>query len=334
MAELGVKPYRAGQVFRAIHHGGARTFDEITTLPRSLRETLAGRFVLDRPKTAARVRSSDGTIRYLLALPGQHQVEAVAIPDQGRWTLCVSSQVGCSLGCTYCLTGRLGLTRHLLPGEIVGQVELLADELEIDPARVNVVFMGMGEPLHNFDGVAEAIRVLTDPEGTGLPPRRITVSTVGLPPQIERLAREPRPPRLAISLNATTDEVRGRLMPPARRYPLARLLEAARRYAGDGRDRITFEYVLLAGVNDTNDDARRLVRLLHGLRAKVNLIAFNPAPDLPFHRPTGKRIRAFRDLLVQRGRPASVRRSRGCDVGAACGQLAFSGAPVPGRATR
>jgi 23S rRNA (adenine2503-C2)-methyltransferase len=234
------------------------------------------------------------------------------------------------------MTAALGLDRNLLPGEMVGQVEILSAETGAEPSRANLVLMGMGEPLQNYDHVMEAIRVLTDPEGTGVGTRRITLSTVGLAPEIERLAAEPDPPRLAISLNATTDELRRELMPVARRYPIARLLEAARRFAASG-SRLTMEYVMLAGVNDGDADARRLVRLLHGLRTRVNLIPFNPTPALPYRRCPSSRERAFRDLLLARGLSASVRRSRGRDVDAACGQLAFSGGraspPVPAEVT-
>jgi 23S rRNA (adenine2503-C2)-methyltransferase len=213
-------------------------------------------------------------------------------------------------------------------------VEALAGDLRLEPANVNLVFMGMGEPLHNYDGVLGAIRVLTDPGGTGVPLRRVTVSTVGLVPEIERLASEPRPPRLAVSLNATTDELRREMMPVGRRYPLERLLAATSRFGRDRRHRITFEYVMLAEVNDGLDDARRLVGLLHGQRARVNLIPFNPTPRLPYRRSPAARVDAFRRHLVERGLRATVRRSRGRDVEAACGQLAFgSGAagPRPGR---
>jgi 23S rRNA (adenine2503-C2)-methyltransferase len=331
LAELGAEPYRARQLFRAIHGEGARSFEEITVLPGALRRELAERFAIDRPEPRSRVESSDGTIKYLLDLPGGSRVEAVAIPDRKRWTLCLSSQVGCALGCTFCMTARMGLERQLAPGEIVGQMEVLAAELGLEPRSTRIVLMGMGEPLHNYDAVLQAVRILCDPEGAGLSPRRITLSTVGLAPEILRLAEEANPPRLAISLNATTDELRKELMPVARRYSLAELMEAAARFAAGHRDRVTFEYVLLGGVNDADTDARRLVRLVHGVRAKVNLIPFNPTPPLPYRRPPAERVLGFRDLLLARGVPASVRRSRGRDVGGACGQLAFSDrATAPG----
>jgi 23S rRNA (adenine2503-C2)-methyltransferase len=324
MVELGVEPYRGRQIFRAIHGEGASRFEEITTLPAALRDRLAGSFVIDRPEVASRSESGDGTVKFLLDLPGGSRVEAVAIPDRGRWTFCLSSQVGCALGCTFCMTARLGLERNLSAGEIVGQLELLCREVGAEPRLSRIVLMGMGEPLHNYEAVLAAVRILGDPQGAGLSPRRITLSTVGLVPEIRRLAGEPDPPRLAVSLNATTDEIRAELMPVARRYPLAELLEAARHFAAGHRDRVTFEYVLLAGVNDSDADARRLVRLVHGVRAKVNLIPFNPTSSLPYERPSDGRVRAFRDLLLARGVPASVRRSRGRDVEGACGQLAFS----------
>lgn len=325
MAELGAESYRGRQLFRAIHGEGASRFEDITTLPRPLRTRLAESFVLERPACASRSESEDGTVKFLLDLPGGSRVEAVAIPDRGRWTFCLSSQVGCALGCAFCMTARLGLERNLSAGEIVGQLEVLCREVGAEAGLSRIVLMGMGEPLHNYDAVLSAVRLLGDPQGAGLSPRRITLSTVGLVPEILRLAAEPDPPRLALSINATTDEARAELMPVARRYPLPELLEAARRFAEGHRDRVTFEYVLLAGVNDSDADARRLVRLVHGVRAKVNLIPFNPTPALPYERPGAERVRAFRDLLLARGVPASIRRSRGRDVEGACGQLAFSG---------
>jgi 23S rRNA (adenine2503-C2)-methyltransferase len=331
LSELGAESYREEQVFRAVHREGARRFGEISTLPRELRQVLDERFCLERPGRAARSVSADGSIKLLVELPEGGRVESVAIPDRGRWTFCLSSQAGCAFGCTFCMTARLGLERNLAAGEILGQVELLAAEAGVAPDRVNLVFMGMGEPLHNLDAVMRAVHILTDGAGPGLSPHRITLSTVGLIPQIEQLAREERPPRLAISLNATTDEARCALMPVARRHRLAELIEAARFFAAGRRHRVTFEYVLLAGVNDSDADARRLVKLLHGVRGKVNLIPFNPTPPLPYRRPAGARMRAFRDALQTRGVPTSVRRSRGRDVGGACGQLAFVSGEAGGR---
>ena len=243
----------------------------------------------------------------------------------GRTTLCVSSQVGCALDCDFCLTGKMGLSRQLTAGEIVGQVALMIEESEPDADRYNVVFMGMGEPLHNYSAVMAGVRLLVDPEGFGLSRRRITISTAGLVPAIERLAREPLRPRLAVSLNATTDEVRSRLMPINRKYDIARLVEACASFARSTGDGLTFEYVLLEGINDSPQDLRRLAALVRGLPAKLNLIPFNAVPgQLDYQAPSRERVTAFRDGLLERRIRASIRWSRGADALAACGQLALS----------
>jgi 23S rRNA (adenine2503-C2)-methyltransferase len=249
----------------------------------------------------------------------------VFIPDTPAMTFCISTQVGCAMACGFCLTGKMGLVRHLTAGEIAGQVRVLAAATGLLTHPFNIVLMGMGEPLHNYDNTMRALRMLNDEHGFNISPRRITLSTVGIVPALERLAHEPLMPNLAVSLHATTDEQRTALVPPNRKYPLADILDACRRFPLKRRSRITFEYVLLDEVNDTPEDARRLVRLLSGLRAKVNLIPLNPAPGIPFERPSDERVNRFAQLLADRHLTVSVRKSRGQDIRAACGQLIVEG---------
>jgi 23S rRNA (adenine2503-C2)-methyltransferase len=300
-----------------------------TDLPADLRRRLAAEVRVERGRIVDRTTARDRTVKYRITLGDRRSIESVYMEQSGRITLCLSSQVGCALACDFCLTGKMGLVRHLDPGEIVCQVALMRREHEPLPSpRLNVVFMGMGEPLHNYDGVMGAFALLTDPAGFALSRRRITVSTSGLAPQIERLAREPSRPRLAVSLNAATDELRDRIMPINRRYPLAWLLAACREFARDTRERFTFEYVLLAGVNDGDGELRELGRIVRGLPAKLNLIPFNPVPGwLDYHPPARDRVVAIRDRLLAAGVPASIRWSRGVDARAACGQLALLDGP-------
>lgn len=320
---FGAKPYASGQIARWLYRRGAGSFAEMTDLAASLRDRLAGEFVIARPKFATRVASLDGTVRYLLDLPGGGQVEAVAIPERGRMTFCVSSQVGCAIGCTFCMTARLGLTRNLTSGEIVGQIHALMDEWHLEPNRFNTVFMGMGEPLHNYDQLVGALRILTSPDGFAIGGKRITVSTAGMAPEIERLASERLGTRLAVSLSATTDVVRSRIVPIARRYPIERLLEACRVWDRETGERVFLEYVMLEGENDTADDARRLGRLARGVADRINLIPFNETPLLSHKATPFARILEFRDALSEQGLRVSVRRSRGRDIEGACGMLAF-----------
>ena len=269
--------------------------------------------------------SSDGTTKYLFELADGARIESVFIPDTPAQTFCISSQVGCAMQCAFCLTGKMGLVRHLTAGEIVGQVRVLAADLRMLDTAFNIVLMGMGEPLHNYDETMKALRMLAAKDGLAVPPRRVTLSTVGLVPAIERLAAEPLMPNLAISLHATEKAQRDALVPINRKYGLEALLDACRRFPVKKRNRITFEYVLLAGVNDTPDDARRLVKLLAGIRGKVNLLPLNAAPGIPFDRPSDERVNAFARMLAERGLTVSVRKSRGRDIRAACGQLIVEG---------
>ncbi|HEY5676985.1 MAG TPA: 23S rRNA (adenine(2503)-C(2))-methyltransferase RlmN [Myxococcales bacterium] len=345
MAHLGEKPYRARQLFRWLHRSGAASFEEMTDLPRELRAGLAERFALRTLTMAEEHRSRDGTIKWKWRTVDGRFIESVYMPHVGgdeddedgargrdRRTLCVSSQVGCAVGCTFCMTGTMGLARNLGPGEIADQVHRANRrlvELGEGPAPrplTNLVFMGMGEPLHNFEGLKVALGLLLHEDGPNFSHRHVTVSTSGVVPQMRRLGEE-TPVKLAISLNATTDAQRDRLMPLNRRWPMAELLEACRAFPMKQGRRITFEYVLLGGVNDTDEDAERLARLVAGMPAKVNLIPYNENPGLGFRAPEPARVEAFRDRLVQRNVTAVVRKNRGQDIAAACGQLAAEGGP-------
>ena len=274
------------------------------------------------PQLVTEFHSSDGTRRYLLGLEDQRTVETVLMPEEGRDTICISSQVGCPVNCQFCLTAQMGLERNLTAGEIVGQVLFVmqAHQLATESGRLNIVMMGMGEPLLNLPNVIKATRLLTDPKGIGLSPRRITLSTAGIIPKIIELGREPVRPKLAISLNASTEEQRRELMPITRKYSLKDLLSACKAYPLGTWEKLTFEYVLLKGVNDTDADARRVVKLLVHLDAKVNLIALNPGPGIQFETPDAERVRAFQ-AIVRRSMPCFVRKPRGRDIFAACGQL-------------
>jgi 23S rRNA (adenine2503-C2)-methyltransferase len=328
---LGEKRFHARQIYRWIYARRVESFDLMTDLSRPLREQLAARFRLCWPQVVRIQESADGTRKYLMAALSGGEVESVCIPEEDRLTCCISPQIGCALDCRFCLTAQLGFVRNLTAGEIVGQVlVLLRDNAARQAGRpVNIVMMGMGEALHNYDQSIAAVRLLADPGGAGIPRRRITLSTAGMAPGILRLAAEPVRPKLAVSLNATTDEIRSRLMPINRKFPLATLLDACRRYPLAPRERLTFEYVLLRGVNDSAQDPPRLAALLnrHQLRAKVNLIPFNEGAGLAFAEPAAESVRRFRDDLLALGVPVSIRKNRGRDISAACGQLALAGAP-------
>jgi 23S rRNA (adenine2503-C2)-methyltransferase len=325
LEERGHERFRARQIFRWIYRRGITDFAAMTDLPRPLRESLARAFTLVTPRIAARHRSSDGTEKFLLTLRDGRQIEAVFIPDTPAQTFCISTQVGCAMACAFCLTGKMGLVRNLTAGEIAGQVRVLADALHLRDTAFNIVIMGMGEPLHNYDETMRALRILADEHGLAVPPRRVTLSTVGLLPALERLAHEPLMPNLAISLHAPTDVKRGELVPINRKYGIAEIIDACKRFPLRRRSRITFEYVLLAGVNDAADDARRLAKVLAGVKAKVNLIPLNAAAGIPFERPSDAAIDNFARILSERGVLVSVRKSRGRDIRAACGQLIVEG---------
>jgi 23S rRNA (adenine2503-C2)-methyltransferase len=321
VAALGWPRFHARQLFRWIYKRGVIDFGEMTDLGRNLRSSLSAAFRIVTSDVVRRETSSDGTTKFLLRLEDGQLIESVFIPDTPANTFCVSTQVGCAMRCGFCLTGKMGIVRNLTAGEIAGQVRVLARELHMLDARFNIVLMGMGEPLHNYDATMKALRIVADEHGLAVSPRRITLSTVGVLPALERLATEPLMPNLAISLHATTEEQRDALVPVNRKYGLEELLNACRRFPVKRRARITFEYVMLAGVNDTDEDARRLVRLLNGIRAKVNLLPLNEAAGIPYQRPSDPRVNRFAQILAERGVAVSVRKSRGRDIRAACGQL-------------
>jgi 23S rRNA (adenine2503-C2)-methyltransferase len=314
--------FRGRQLYDAIYRRKVSDLAGISDLPGPLRLRLARLSTVGYPEIAARYESTDGTERYLLRLDDGRTVETVWMPEESRDTVCISSQVGCPVNCGFCLTALMGLERNLTAGEIVGQVLLLAARYRVSPreSRLNVVMMGMGEPLLNLDSVLKATRLLVDPDGVGMSQRRITLSTAGVIPKIRELGRASVRPKLAVSLNASTEEQRRELMPITRKYHLHDLLEACRNYPLHAWERLTFEYVLLKNFNDSDADARRLVRLISNLRCKVNLIALNPGPGIPYQTPTPERVHAFQ-AIVRRSVPCFIRKPRGRDIYAACGQL-------------
>ncbi|HWZ99341.1 MAG TPA: 23S rRNA (adenine(2503)-C(2))-methyltransferase RlmN [Candidatus Dormibacteraeota bacterium] len=329
---LGEPEYRANQIYHALYQERNFEIARMTTLSVELREKLAREATITLPTVRQRYASKDGSVRYLFGLAAGEQrgtaraasVEAVFMPSEARQTICISTQAGCAVDCQFCMTAQLGLIRNLTAGEIVAQILLPLEEhkVELTP-QTNVVLMGQGEPLLNFESVMAAMRIVLDKKGVGLAPKHVTLSTSGIVPGIEKLAKEPVRPKLAISLNASNDEQRDALMPINRKYPLKMLLEACKRFPTGSREYITFEYVLLGGVNDTAEDARRVARLMAELgRVKVNLIPWNPGA-LPYKEPTEESIAEFHRILLEKGVPAFTRYSRGRDVMAACGQLAL-----------
>jgi 23S rRNA (adenine2503-C2)-methyltransferase len=314
--------YRAQQLYDALYRQQVANLSDISVLPKPLLNQLLTNEALGLPAAERRYDSSDGTRRYLLRLEDNRTVEAVLMPEEGRDTVCISSQLGCPVDCKFCLTALMGLERNLSAGEIVGQVLYVAkeNELRASDMRFNIVMMGMGEPLLNLENVLKATRILTDPRGIGISPRRITLSTSGIVPKIEELGKAAVRPKLAVSLNASTEEQRQRLMPITRKYHLKDLMEACRAYPLRAWEKLTFEYVLLKGVNDSDGDARRVVRLLANLNCKINLIALNPGPGIPFDTPDPERVLSFQNIL-RRSIPAFLRKPRGRDIYAACGQL-------------
>ena len=321
----GHERFRARQIFGWLYKRGVSDVAAMTDLSRELRATLSSEFTIARPALEHRDTSIDGTEKFLLKLGDGRQVESVFIPDTPAMTFCISTQVGCAMACAFCLTGKMGLVRNLTAGEIVGQVRVLVHATNLHDTPFNIVLMGMGEPLHNYDETMKAIRILCDQHGFALPARRITLSTVGLLPQLEQLAREPLMPNLAISLHAPTDAQRGELVPINRKWGIAEIIAACKRFPLKKRSRITFEYVLLAGVNDRPEDARKLARLLQGVKAKVNVIPLNAAAGIPFERPSDAAVDRFAKIVAEQDVTVSVRKSRGRDIRAACGQLIVEG---------
>ena len=337
LIDVGVKEkqakMRVNQIWQWLYHWGVRDFAEMTNLAKDLRTTLAENFVILLPEVVSKHVSEDGTRKYLVRIAGGHEVEVVYIPETDRGTLCISSQVGCTLTCSFCHTGTQKLVRNLTAGEIIGQVMLARDDLgEWPEAGVstadqgprllsNIVLMGMGEPLYNFESVRDAMKIAMDPEGIALSRRRITLSTSGVVPEIARTAEEIGC-QLAVSFHATTDEVRDKLVPINKRWNIEELLKALAAYPKvSNSERITFEYVMLKDVNDSDEDARRLVQLIKGIPAKINLIPFNEWPGAPYERSSNNRIKAFADIVYNAGYSSPVRKPRGEDIMAACGQL-------------
>lgn len=319
-ASAGERSYRARQILHWVHQRGAESFDEMRDLPAAFRNWLKDNFTIGHPVASLVSRSSDGTRKLLIGLSDREEIEAVIIPTEKRVTLCMSSQAGCAMACEFCATARMGLRRNLIPSEMLAQVVAARRELQVGEEITNFVFMGMGEPLANYPRLIRTLKIMTSDWGMGISPRRITVSTVGLVPMMERLLGE-TPVNLAVSLHATSNEVRDRLVPINRRYPIEVLLDACRKLPIKRRDRITFEYVMLEGVNDSPADARRLRKLLGPLRAKVNLIFFNPIPGSKLRPSPRAAVEAFQAILMDGNLTATIRESRGLDIAAACGQL-------------
>src|ERR1700691_4841551 len=334
LQRMGEPAYRGAQIYHALYAERRFNFSAMTNLPAALREHLAREAAVELPKILRTYRSDDGTVRYVLALDSTDAedingivkaatVETVFMPEENRQTICISTQAGCAVDCHFCLTATLGLIRNLTAGEIIGQVLLVLEEnrAALKP-QTNVVLMGQGEPLLNYDAVIGALRIMLDPDGLAISPKHTTLSTSGIIPGIERLGLEKVRPKLAISLNASSNEQRDKIMPINRKYPIETLIEACERYPLRPWDHLTFEYVLLGGFNDAPEDARRVAKLLANLRAKVNLIPWNPG-ELPFEKPDPSRVEEFRRILTEKNVRAFVRYSRGQDVMAACGQLAL-----------
>ncbi len=317
LATLGKEKYRTKQILRWIYQRGVCDFEQMSDLAKVFRQQLAERAYVSECVPELVQESRDGTRKYLLRLSDGETVEAVRIPmEEGRATLCISTQVGCAMGCQFCMTGTFGLTRNLTAAEIVNQVCAAVNDAPVS----NIVLMGMGEPLHNLDNVVQALQILYLDDGLGFGTRRVTLSTCGLVPGIRELAERIKV-NLAVSLNATTDELRNQLMPVNRSYPLAELMAACRDFANQTKQRITFEYILIGDVNDSLQDAKRMVKLLHGVRSKVNLIAYNEHEGSPFKSPSVAAVKEFQTYLLERNIVATLRASKGQDIAAACGQL-------------
>jgi len=324
---LGLQKFRSGQVWHWLYHKGATSFEEMTTLSKKVRAQLGQTFSIKRPMVSEKQTSSDGTIKWLLKFEDGAKAETVFIPEEDRGTLCISSQVGCTLNCSFCHTGTQRLVRNLSSSELVGQILIAFDELSAWPSAqvgrplTNIVLMGMGEPLYNLENVIKALKIIMDNEGISISKKRITLSTSGIVPEFNRCGLE-TDVNLAISLHAVTDDVRDILVPINKRYPIKELISACREYPGVSNSRrITFEYVMLKGINDSNSDARALIKLMEGIPAKINLIPFNPWPGSPYECSEKKQIEEFAKIVLKAGYPSPVRTPRGEDILAACGQL-------------
>ena len=321
IASFGKERYRSVQILRWLYQKGAHSIEEMTNLSKSFRQELSQVSTISTSHPLRVEQARDGTKKFLFQLDDGNRIESVLIPDKARLTLCISTQAGCALGCRFCLTGKNGWKRDLTASEIVNQILAVREGLEDKTFITNIVLMGMGEPLANYKNTIKAIELMRHPDAFKFSSRRITLSTVGLLPGLEQLSREKIPFRLAISLNAADEETRSHLMPINRRYPLKRILEVCRNFPLQPRSRITFEYVLIDGINDSPKDAKRLLKILQGIPSKVNLIPLNEAPEIPFKRPSKERIGHFQEILMEGGLTAIIRASKGAEISAACGQL-------------
>ena len=322
---LGHRRFHAKQIYRWIWKRGVTDIARMTDLSRELRGALAAAATITTPDVAKRDVSEDGTQKFVLSLADGRQIESVFIPDTPKDTFCISTQVGCAMGCAFCLTGKMGLVRNLTAAEIAGQARVLARELDLLDKPFNIVLMGMGEPLHNYDATMKALRMLNEHDGLAVHPKRVTLSTVGLVPMMDKLATETLMPNLAVSLHAASEGQRAAIVPLNKKYSMQEVIAACERFPLSKRRRIMFEYVMLAGVNDSPQDARKLVKVLSGVKAKVNLLPLNAAAGIPFERPSDEVINTFAKILADRGLNVSVRKSRGRDIRAACGQLIVEG---------
>ncbi len=330
LAGMGSEKYRALQIYKWLWQRRVRDFSEMTNIAKRVQVVLAERFYISFLEQIGCQQSVDGTTKFLWRTEDGHRIESVLIPDEDRLTLCVSTQVGCAMACSFCLTGDLGLKRHLRPAEIANQPMQIQAEMEAGrwkrpaeetPHRItNIVMMGMGEPLHNYDNLLVALKAYLDEDALGFSHRKVTVSTVGLVPAMQRLAEDSQV-NIAVSLNATTEEQRRKVMPITRRYSMQALMDACRKLPLPRHKRITFEYVMMAGFNDTDEDARRLIQLMRGIKSKINLIPYNENPDREIRRPSAARVASFQQLLLDAAMQVSVRTTRGKDISAACGQL-------------
>jgi 23S rRNA (adenine2503-C2)-methyltransferase len=321
IASFGKERYRYIQILRWLYREGVHSIDEMTTLSKKFRQELKEVSTISSLHPLRVEEARDGTKKFLFRLEDGNHIESVLIYDKSRLTLCISTQVGCALGCRFCLTGKKGWKRDLLISEILNQILAVRGTLKDGPSITNIVLMGMGEPLANYDNTLKAIELMVHPEAFKFSSRRITLSTAGLLPELDRLSKDKISFRLALSLNASDDETRSYLMPINRRYPLRKLLEACREFYLRPRTRITFEYVMVEGVNDSPQDAKRLSKILRGIPSKINLIPLNEAPGIPFKRPTEEKVRGFQEILMKAGFTAIVRTSKGAEISAACGQL-------------
>jgi len=321
MTSFGKERYRSIQILRWLYREGVHSIDEMTNLSKKFRQELKEVCTISSLRPLRVEQARDGTKKFLFQLEDGNCIESVLISDKSRLTLCISTQVGCAFGCRFCLTGKKGWKRDLLLSEILNQILAVRETLKDGSSITNIVLMGMGEPLANYDNTLKAIELMVHPEAFKLSSRRITLSTVGLLPELERLSKEKISFSLAISLNASDEQTRSHLMPVNRRYPLERLLEVCRHFPLRPRTRITFEYVLVEGINDTGQDARRLLKLLRGIPSKINLIPVNEAPGIPFKRPSDGKVKEFQEILMKGGFTAIVRASKGAEISAACGQL-------------